>query len=202
MWCPAETSPENRLVSGRPQHTLLPCSVCHWQRRATRPRPTSGMIGAQKPQATLIRVAFRWVRFPLACKNRVAQKGNPVLVPLTGIEPVRILLRGILSPLCLPIPPQRHIKLCLLFFSGQLFRCPVAVPGSFVAFEKPSSPADRCHSRPSLAPPLAALGLLPGIEPVRILLRGILSPLCLPIPPQRHGDMGNSNIFSLRSQAA
>ena len=31
------------------------------------------------------------------------------LVPLTGLEPVRILLRGILSPLCLPIPPQRRI---------------------------------------------------------------------------------------------
>ena len=30
------------------------------------------------------------------------------LVPATGIEPVRILLRGILSPLCLPIPPCRH----------------------------------------------------------------------------------------------
>ncbi len=29
------------------------------------------------------------------------------LVPATGIEPVRILLRGILSPLCLPIPPCR-----------------------------------------------------------------------------------------------
>ena len=31
------------------------------------------------------------------------------LVPLTGLEPVRILLRGILSPLCLPIPPQRQV---------------------------------------------------------------------------------------------
>ena len=31
------------------------------------------------------------------------------MVPLTGIEPVRILLRGILSPLCLPISPQRQI---------------------------------------------------------------------------------------------
>ena len=30
------------------------------------------------------------------------------MVPLTGLEPVRILLRGILSPLCLPIPPQRR----------------------------------------------------------------------------------------------
>ena len=31
------------------------------------------------------------------------------VVPVTGIEPVRILLRGILSPLCLPIPPQRRM---------------------------------------------------------------------------------------------
>ena len=30
------------------------------------------------------------------------------LVPATGIEPVRFLRRGILSPLCLPIPPCRH----------------------------------------------------------------------------------------------
>ena len=35
-------------------------------------------------------------------------KGSSFLVPATGIEPVRILLRGILSPLCLPIPPCRR----------------------------------------------------------------------------------------------
>ena len=29
----------------------------------------------------------------------------PFLVPLTGLEPVRYRYRGILSPLCLPIPP-------------------------------------------------------------------------------------------------
>lgn len=34
---------------------------------------------------------------------------RPFLVPLTGVEPVRLLQRGILSPLCLPIPPQRQI---------------------------------------------------------------------------------------------
>ena len=28
-----------------------------------------------------------------------------LLVPVTGLEPVRFLRRGILSPLCLPIPP-------------------------------------------------------------------------------------------------
>ena len=36
---------------------------------------------------------------------RIFAKRNGPLVPLTGVEPVRMLLRGILSPLCLPIPP-------------------------------------------------------------------------------------------------
>ena len=31
-----------------------------------------------------------------------------ILVPLTGIEPVQYFYRGILSPLRLPIPPQRQ----------------------------------------------------------------------------------------------
>ncbi len=31
------------------------------------------------------------------------------LVPLTGVEPVRCCHRGILSPLRLPIPPQRRV---------------------------------------------------------------------------------------------
>ena len=31
------------------------------------------------------------------------------VVPLAGLEPARSLNRGILSPLRLPIPPQRHI---------------------------------------------------------------------------------------------
>ena len=31
------------------------------------------------------------------------------MVPLAGLEPARMLLRGILSPLRLPIPPQRRI---------------------------------------------------------------------------------------------
>ena len=35
---------------------------------------------------------------------------NHNVVPVTGLEPVRILLRGILSPLCLPIPPHRQIN--------------------------------------------------------------------------------------------
>ena len=39
--------------------------------------------------------------------TRIASRLS-LVVPLTGLEPVRILLRGILSPLCLPIPPQRQ----------------------------------------------------------------------------------------------
>ena len=33
-------------------------------------------------------------------------------MPATGIEPVRILLRRILSPVRLPVPPRRHFILC------------------------------------------------------------------------------------------
>ena len=32
-----------------------------------------------------------------------------ILVPLAGLEPARYRYRGILSPLCLPIPPQRQL---------------------------------------------------------------------------------------------
>ena len=67
------------------------------------------------------------------------------LVPLTGIEPVRILLRGILSPLCLPVPPQRRVYAII---SGQLCRCPVAVPGRNFACQSRLVP---CRPRP-LAP--------------------------------------------------
>lgn len=31
-----------------------------------------------------------------------------IMVPLTGLEPVRCFQQGILSPSCLPISPQRH----------------------------------------------------------------------------------------------
>lgn len=31
------------------------------------------------------------------------------MVPLTGLEPVQYHYPGILSPLCLPIPPQRQV---------------------------------------------------------------------------------------------
>ena len=33
-----------------------------------------------------------------------------ILVPVTGLEPVQYCYRGILSPLCLPVPPHRQIS--------------------------------------------------------------------------------------------
>ena len=39
------------------------------------------------------------------------QNYSHFLVPETGVEPVRLLHRGILSPLRLPIPPLRHFIL-------------------------------------------------------------------------------------------
>ena len=55
-----------------------------------------------------------WMAYFLQkAKNKPEQSGLcSGVVPLTGIEPVRCRHRGILSPLRLPIPPQRH-KSCL-----------------------------------------------------------------------------------------
>ena len=63
---------------------------CHWQR------------ARRSPESPL--------RFDSALYEITGYPGgvSRYLVPLTGIEPVRILLRGILSPLCLPIPPCRR----------------------------------------------------------------------------------------------
>ena len=58
-------------------------------------------------------VRFDWLKRELLISikkepgTRIASRLS-LVVPLTGLEPVRILLRGILSPLCLPIPPQRR----------------------------------------------------------------------------------------------
>ena len=41
-------------------------------------------------------------------KKEEAFASSFLLVPATGLEPVRFLRRGILSPLCLPISPCRH----------------------------------------------------------------------------------------------
>ncbi len=89
-----------------------------------------------------------------------------ILVPATGIEPVRILLRGILSPLCLPIPPCRRVK--LFYCVDRPFavtRCAPCRRGGCVAH----------RPRHTLRPHFICRRQRAGSWP-----------LCLPIPPQRH----------------
>ena len=50
--------------------------------------------------------------FPQRQENGVKPEDLPqILVPLAGLEPARSFDRGILSPLRLPIPPQRRLKM-------------------------------------------------------------------------------------------
>ena len=51
------------------------------------------------------------------------------LVPLTGLEPVWHCCRGILSPLCLPISPQRHYD--VIYFITNRTICQVLRPDFF-----------------------------------------------------------------------
>ena len=109
---------------------------------------------------------------PLSCcgarhQNKPARLGWPILVPLTGLEPVRVLPQGILSPWCLPIPPQRHIQLALLvpislrqdFKSLVSERSPVCGSRQSPCSELLRRLPTTAHSAPSLFLPLAALGL-------------------------------------------
>ena len=43
------------------------------------------------------------------------------LVPLAGLEPARSLDRGILSPLRLPIPPQRRVNVKFFVRNSQIW---------------------------------------------------------------------------------
>ena len=95
--CPAKTSHDKAgsFSADRSTHCALAVSATGGARARGR-NLTSGSIPAVI--AKLPRPG--WVR--------------GVLVPATGIEPVRILLRGILSPLCLPIPPCRQVTKCFV----------------------------------------------------------------------------------------
>ena len=84
-----------------------------------------------------------------------------VMVPLTGLEPVRSCDQGILSPWCLPIPPQRHMIKLWILSPWCLPIPPVAVPGVRLADGAAALHTDRCHSLGSLYLPPAALPSLP-----------------------------------------
>ena len=54
---------------------------------------------------------------PQKKKSLTGKSGKAQPVPPTGIEPVRCFHRGILSPLRLPVPPQRH-NICIVAQEG------------------------------------------------------------------------------------
>ena len=49
-------------------------------------------------------------KLPTALRRDIYIRHLKSMVPVTGLEPVRYCYRGILSPLCLPIPPHRQIS--------------------------------------------------------------------------------------------
>ena len=101
-----------QLVRGR-----QPESICIFfflsERRKYRKPPVCALVSADVHRTS----AFRWVRFRAKPKRSRPIRVGIFLVPATGIEPVRFLRRGILSPLCLPIPPCRHRFVIVTQFS-------------------------------------------------------------------------------------
>ena len=51
--------------------------------------------------------------------KKVNHEKSDVMVPRAGLEPARSCLRGILSPLCLPIPPPGQL-VCMINISLNL----------------------------------------------------------------------------------
>ena len=68
----------------------------------TRPARRGSRLGTADEQLRAISASDK-AKEKAAPWTRTASRHS--LVPLTGVEPVRCLHRGILSPLCLPIPP-------------------------------------------------------------------------------------------------
>ena len=71
-----------------------------------------GLKSVKTPKNGRKMVKFFPQSFPKGKKMGQNPKILPqILVPLAGLEPARSLDRGILSPLRLPIPPQRRLKM-------------------------------------------------------------------------------------------
>ena len=94
------------------------------------------------------------------------------LVPLTGLEPVWYCYRGILSPLCLPIPPQRHICATFLYttfsYKKSLFAIRLSLIGARVGFVYAST------SNESISHRLNVLSFLTLLFHIFVLLRVFL----------------------------
>lgn len=74
-----------------------------------------------------------------------------ILVLVTGLEPVRVLPQGILSPWCLPIPPHQHIGLQLILphFLPAVKQGNRVIFAAIATYKLPSPSSDRWNIRKS-----------------------------------------------------
>ena len=109
------------------------------------------------------------------------------LVPLTGLEPVRCCQRGIFSPHHVAIAARKRCGPDFLFTLDESLGA-----RRQVSTRSRNGPgfARHCPARTGVSPNLARF--------TRTVSRSgaqILSPLCLPIPPQRHKERPQYTIF-------
>ena len=89
--CPAETSPD-----GAGSFLADRCTRCAFASSATGSAKARGQTLTSGSSPT----GNKNMGYPVRVSH--------ILVPVTGLEPVRVLPQGILSPWCLPIPPHRR----------------------------------------------------------------------------------------------
>ena len=102
----ASGSPPGLLSSGtrRPSGLLSFGQRCRW-RDLGHYRVASVRTGKRQPTGAVAFLVFK----SLAAAEKPGRRSVlAFLVPLAGLEPARCCHLGILSPLCLPIPPQRR----------------------------------------------------------------------------------------------
>ena len=99
------------------RHWAKPYVWCRWQdlnlHERSSPVPKTG-VSAIPPQRHIW--CARWdlnphaeAHAPQTCLSAYSSTRAYVMVPLAGLEPARYCYQRILSPLRLPIPPQRHL---------------------------------------------------------------------------------------------
>ena len=71
-------------------------------------RPNNRKVNITRPKTEYHCAAIELAVKQIKLKKALAFASAFFMVPLTGIEPVRCFHRGILSPLRLPVPPQRR----------------------------------------------------------------------------------------------